>query len=226
MGMLAGFFPHVAQNPDAFRKAVAQTLQMFFIATPFWFVLGIFFGLLLSITKKGGLCENPFVFEPIDKLVNLCRSIPFVIMIALLFPLTRLVSGTAIGVKGAIFPLVVGITPFFSRQVESAFNALRPTLVESAQAMGFGRIAIIWRVFLRESVSKLARVTTITCISFNSEIAVIGAIGAGGLGDYAIRYGFERNQLDVTIAAVLALLVFITIIQTLGTFIGRMNNHE
>lgn len=92
--------------------------------------------------------------------------------------------------------------------------------------MGFGRIAIIWRVFLRESISKLARVTTITCISFNSEIAVIGAIGAGGLGDYAIRYGFERNQLDVTIAAVLALLVFITIIQTIGTFIGRINNHE
>ncbi|KFI89502.1 methionine ABC transporter permease [Bifidobacterium ruminantium] len=224
--MLTSLFPHVAQNPEAFLKAVTQTFQMFFIATPFWFVLGVFFGLLLSITRKGGLCENPLVFEPIDKLVNLCRSIPFVIMIALLFPLTRLIAGTAIGVDGAIFPLIVGITPFFSRQVESVFNALRPTLIESAQAMGFGRIAIIWRVFLRESISKLARVTTITCISFNSEIAVIGAIGAGGLGDYAIRYGFERNQLDVTIAAVLALLVFITIIQTIGTFIGRINNHE
>lgn len=225
MSILNTLFPDVMENPDVFVESLIQTLQMFFTAAPFWFVLGLFFGMVLCVTKKGGLLENRPVFEFLDKLINLCRSIPFVIMIALLFPLTRLISGTAIGVEGAIFPLIVGITPFFSRQVESVFNGLNPTLIESAQAMGFGPLSIIWHVYLRESIAGLARVTTITCISFNSEIAVIGAIGAGGLGDYANRYGFERNQLDVTVAAVIALLIFITIIQTIGTFIGRKNEH-
>lgn len=225
MNILENLFPNVADNPDAFYEAMIQTFQMFGLAAPFWFILGIFLGLLLTVTKQGGLLENRSVFEFFDKLINLCRSIPFVIMIALLFPITRLIAGTAIGVEGAIFPLIVGITPFFSRQVESVFNGLNPTLIESAQAMGFGPLAIMWRVYLRESRAGLARVTTISCISFNSEIAVIGAIGAGGLGDYAIRYGFERNQMDVIIAAVIVLLVFITIIQTIGTITGRKNEH-
>ncbi len=225
MTVLENLFPNVVANPSAFYKALIQTLQMFVIAAPFWFVLGIFFGMLLTVTKRGGLLENRPVFEFFDKLINLCRSIPFVIMIALLFPLTRLIAGTAIGVEGAIFPLIVGITPFFSRQVESVFNGLNPTLIESAQSMGFGPFAIMWHVYLRESRAGLARVTTISCISFNSEIAVIGAIGAGGLGDYAIRYGFERNQLDVIMAAVIVLLIFITIIQTIGTITGRKNEH-
>ncbi len=225
MEWLSRLFPDVAAEPDALQQAIIDTLSMFFTAAPMWFVLGLLIGLLLTVTRKGGLLPNRPVFEFFDKLINLCRSIPFVIMIALLFPLTRLISGTAIGVEGAIFPLVVGITPFFSRQVESVFNGLRPTLIESAESMGFGPLAIIWHVYLRESIAGLARVTTITCISFNSEIAVIGAIGAGGLGDYANRYGFERNQLDVTVAAVIVLLVFITIIQTIGTLIGRKNEH-
>lgn len=225
MTILEQLFPHVFENPDVFVQSILETLQMFLIATPEWFILGIIFGLTLAITKPGGMWENRAVFQFLDKLTNLCRSIPFVIMIALLFPLTRLISGTAIGVRGAIFPLIVGITPFFSRQVESVFNGLNPMLIESAQAMGLGPWSIIWSVYLRESISALARVTTITCISFNSEIAVIGAIGAGGLGDYANRYGFERNQLDITVAAVITLLVFITIIQTIGTIIGRKNEH-
>ena len=225
MTILEQLFPHVFENPDVFVQSILETLQMFLIATPEWFILGIVFGLTLALTKPGGMWENRVVFQFLDKLTNLCRSIPFVIMIALLFPLTRLISGTAIGVRGAIFPLIVGITPFFSRQVESVFNGLNPMLIESAQAMGLGPWSIIWSVYLRESISTLARVTTITCISFNSEIAVIGAIGAGGLGDYANRYGFERNQLDITVAAVITLLVFITIIQTIGTIIGRKNEH-
>lgn len=225
MTILEQLFPHVFENPDVFVQSILETLQMFLIATPEWFILGIVFGLTLALTKPGGMWENRAVFQFLDKLTNLCRSIPFVIMIALLFPLTRLISGTAIGVRGAIFPLIVGITPFFSRQVESVFNGLNPMLIESAQAMGLGPWSIIWSVYLRESISTLARVTTITCISFNSEIAVIGAIGAGGLGDYANRYGFERNQLDITVAAVITLLVFITIIQTIGTIIGRKNEH-
>lgn len=225
MTILEHLFPHVFENPDVFVQSILETLQMFLIATPEWFILGIVFGLTLALTKPGGMWENRVVFQFLDKLTNLCRSIPFVIMIALLFPLTRLISGTAIGVRGAIFPLIVGITPFFSRQVESVFNGLNPMLIESAQAMGLGPWSIIWSVYLRESISALARVTTITCISFNSEIAVIGAIGAGGLGDYANRYGFERNQLDITVAAVITLLVFITIIQTIGTIIGRKNEH-
>lgn len=225
MNILETAFPHVVEKPQAFVDALTQTLQMFFIAVPFWFALGLLLGLALTVTRRGGLTENRPVFEFLDKLVNLCRSIPFVIMIALLFPLTRLLAGTAIGVKGAIFPLIIGITPFFARQVESVFNGLNPTLIESAQAMGFGPLTIIWRVYLRESIAGLARVTTITCISFNSEIAVIGAIGAGGLGDYANRYGFERNQLDVTVAAVIALLIFITVIQTIGTLVAKRNEH-
>lgn len=225
MELIGTLFPHVVAEPDVFVDALVQTLQMFFTAVPFWFVLGLFLGMLLSVTKPGGLLESTPVFELFDKLINVCRSIPFVIMIALLFPVTRLIAGTTIGVDGAIFPLIVGITPFFSRQVESVVNGLNHTLTESAQAMGFSPIEIIWHVYLRESIPGLARVTTITCISFNAQIAVIGAIGAGGLGDYANRYGFERNQLDVTVAAVLALLVFVTIIQTVGSLIGRESQH-
>ena len=136
MTILEHLFPHVVENPDVFVQSILETLQMFLIATPEWFILGIIFGLTLAITKPGGMWENRVVFQFLDKLTNLCRSIPFVIMIALLFPLTRLISGTAIGVRGAIFPLIVGITPFFSRQVESVFNGLNPMLIESAQAMG------------------------------------------------------------------------------------------
>jgi D-methionine transport system permease protein len=139
--------------------------------------------------------------------------------------LTRLISGTAIGVNGAIVPLVFGTVPFFSRQIESALTELDSGLIEAAQSMGSGPIEIIFRVYLKECIPGIVRGTTITAISLIGLTAMAGAVGAGGLGDFAIRFGYQRNQIDVTYASVIVLVVLVSIIQVIGNVIVNNNNH-
>lgn len=155
--------------------------------------------------------SNTVVYSILDKIINLFRSIPFIILLATLIPLTRAVVGTAIGTKGAILPLVFGTVPFFSRQVETALSEVDAGLVEAAAAMGTSPAGIIFRVYLKESIPSLVRVTTITLISLIGLTAMAGAIGGGGLGDFAIRYGHQRNQIDVTLVTVV-ILIFIVMV--------------
>ena len=160
-----------------------------------------------------------------DKVVNLFRSVPFIILLACLVPISRLIMGTAIGVKGAIVPLVFGCAPFFTRQIESALADVDPGLIEAAQSMGLDNKDIIFRVYLKESIAGIARGTTITIISLIGLTAMAGAIGAGGLGNFAIMYGHQRNMPDITYTTVVVLVIIVTVVQLIGNYIAKKNTH-
>jgi D-methionine transport system permease protein len=202
-----------------------ETLVMVGCSGALAFVLGLFLGIVVTVTRKGGIMERPSVYQPLDKIVNFFRSIPFIILLAGLIPLTRWIMGSAIGVKGAIVPLVFGTTPFFTRQIEAALAEVDRGLVEAAQSMGSGPIEVIFRVYLKESVAAIARGTTITAINLIGLSAMAGAVGAGGLGDFAIRYGHQRNQLDVTYVTVLTLVLIVNIIQVAGNWVVKRTTH-
>jgi D-methionine transport system permease protein len=169
--------------------------------------------------------ENKWIYHILDKVVNLFRSIPFIILLTALMPLSRLIMGTAIYVRGAIVPLVFGSVPFFVRQVESALAQTDNGLIEAALSMGSSPIEIIFRVYLKESIAPLARATTITAISLLGLTAMAGAVGAGGLGDFAIRYGHDRNMTDITWVTVITLVIAVSIVQYIGGLIARKNTH-
>jgi len=189
------------------------------------FLIGILLGVTLIITKKDGICENRLIYQVIDKIINFFRSVPFIILLVGLVPLSRLVMGTGIGVKGAIVPLIFGCAPFFSRQMESALSDVNPGLIEAAQSMGLSNVEIIWSVYIRESIAGIARGTTITIISLIGLTAMAGAVGAGGLGNFAIMYGHDRNMPDVTYTTVVVLVIIVTIVQILGNTIAKKNTH-
>lgn len=212
-------------NPARFWQSTEETLTMTCWAGTFMFLLGLSLGLLMVMLKPGGILACRPVYQVLDKLINLFRSIPFVILIALLMNVTVLIMGTRIGVKGAIVPLVAGSVPFFSRQVESALAEIDPGLIEAAKSMGCSNIGIIFRVYLKEGAATLARATTITLINLIGLTAMAGYIGAGGLGDYSITYGYNYNRMDIVVAAVVAIVLLVSIVQMIGTFIARKNTH-
>lgn len=217
--------PNVMTKLPDFIRSINETLIMVGWSGIISFVLGLFLGTVITVTKKGGILENVFVYQSLDKIINFFRSIPFIILLAGLVPLTRVVSGTAIGVEGAILPLVFGTVPFFARQIESALAEIDNGLIEAAQSMGSSPLGIIFRVYLKESIGAIVRGTTITAISLIGLTAMAGAVGAGGLGDFAIRFGHQRNQVDVTYVTVIILVILVSIIQISGNIIVRKNTH-
>lgn len=222
---IAELLPNMVNKVPELIKCTKQTLYMTAVSGIISFIIGLGIGILLIITAKGGLMENKILYGVIDKVINLFRSIPFVILLASLIPLTRMVVGSAIGPEGAIIPLIFGTVPFFSRQVESALAQVDHGLIEAAQAMGTSNFSIITRVYLRESIPALTRMTTITLISLIGLTAMAGAIGGGGLGDFANRYGHQRGQNDVTYVTVLVILVIVLIFQAIGNFIIKKTTH-
>lgn len=218
---LQGIIPNVVKTFPELTKAFFQTLQMVGVSALWSAVFGVFFGVVLVVTATGGIMENRFVHSVLDKVINVFRSIPFVILIALLLPLTRIVMGTSIGTKGAMFPLVIGTIPFFSRQIHSALCEVDKGVIEAAQAMGSGPWEIVFRVYLREGLGGMIRGATITIINLIALSAMAGVVGGGGLGDYAIRYGFQRFQTDVTIVTVIVLLILVTLIQSVGNLLTK-----
>lgn len=224
-GFLSSLFPNVLSKLPDFYKSIYDTLIMVGWSGSISFILGLVLGIVLIVTKKGGILQNQALFQILDKIINFFRSIPFIILLASLIPLTRFISGTAIGVDGAIVPLVFGTVPFFSRQIESALAELDSGLIEAAQSMGSGPLEIIFRVYLKECIPGIARGTTITAISLIGLTAMAGAVGAGGLGDFAIRFGYQRNQIDVTYASVIVLVGMVSIIQIIGNTIVKKNSH-
>jgi len=183
------------------------------------FVLGILLGVCLVVMKRGGILQNIVLYTVLEKTVNIIRSVPFLILIILLIPFTRMIMGTATGVQGAIVPLVIGTVPFFSRQVETALSEVDDGLVEASIAMGMSPFQIIWRVYLRESIPALARVTQITAINLISLVTLAGAVGAGGLGDFAIRFGHMHNMRDLMWLTIAIILLMVSIIQGLGNIV-------
>ena len=217
--------PNVMARTDIFWESFRDTFVMVGWAGAISFVIGILLGVVLIITKEGGIHENRIVYQVIDKLINFFRSIPFIILLVGLVPLSRTIMGTGIGVKGAIVPLVFGCAPFFSRQMESAMAGVNPGLIEAALVMGLNDFEIVWSVYLKESIAGIARGTTITIISLIGLTAMAGAVGAGGLGNFAIMYGHDRNMPDVTYTTVIVLVVIVTVIQILGNYVAKKNTH-
>lgn len=223
--LLEAIIPNVMNKLPDFYQAIIDTIVMVLWSGIISFALGIFFGVILTITKPGGIKENKIVFQILDKLINIIRSIPFIILLTCVMPLSRLIMGTAINVRGAIVPLIFGTTPFFSRQIESALAETDPGIIEAALSMGSGTAEIIFRVYLREARAAIARVTTITAINLVGLTAMAGAVGAGGLGNFAIQYGHDRNMVDVTWTTVVVLVILVSIMQLIGRGVERKNIH-
>ena len=214
--LLNNWIPNVMSRLPDFYKAIGDTLLMVVWSGAISFVLGLALGVLLTVTKPGGILQNRVIYQILDKLVSLFRSIPFIILLTWVLPVSRAIMGTAIYVRGAIVPLVFGAVPFFARQVQSALAELDGGLIEAALSMGSSPLEIIFRVYLRESVASIARGTTITAISLLNLTAMAGVVGAGGLGDFAVRYGHDRNMADVTNVTVLVLVIIVCIIEFVG----------
>lgn len=222
---LKNLAPNVFYTRKEFVKCIVQTLQMVGYSSLFSAGFGIIFGMTLIVTQKRGLIECPPIYQLLDKLINVFRSIPFIILIVLLIKTTRSLVGTSIGVKGAIFPLVVATVPFFSRQIHSALSEVDLGVVEAARSMGLSPLAIMVRVYLREGLPGMIRGATITIVNVIALTAMAGAVGSGGLGNYAIRYGYQRNMTDATVFTIIVILALVTLIQTLGTFFERKLTH-
>lgn len=225
-GLLNNWIPNVMEKLPAFYEAIADTLLMVAWSGIITFFIGLVLGVFISVTKQGAILENWIVYQILDKLISLFRSIPFIILLTWVMPLSRAIMGTAIYVRGAIVPLVFGAVPFFARQVESALAEIDPGLIEAALSMGSGPVDIIFRVYLRESVAAIARGTTITAVSLLNLTAMAGVVGAGGLGDFAVRYGHDRNMTDVTNVTVIVLVAIVCIIEFTGSLVVKKSTHE
>lgn len=223
--ILNRYLPNVMERLPAFGKAIGDTLIMVAWSGSIAFVLGLVLGVVLIVTRPGGILENKVLYQVLDKVINFFRSIPFIILLTWVIPLSRAIMGTAIDVPGAIVPLVLGTVPFFSRQVESALAETDKGLVEAALSMGSSPMEIIFRVYLREGVAAIARATTITAISLVGLTAMAGAVGSGGLGDFAIRYGHDRGMTDVTWITVIVVFILVSILQLFGNLVIKKNRH-
>lgn len=189
------------------------------------FFLGLFFGVLLIVTKRDGILKNTLIYNFLDKAIDIIRSIPFIILMVLLIPVSRAIVGTGIGVTGSYVALIAGTVPFFARQIESVLADVDGGLIEASAAMGFSPLEIIFSVYLRESIPGITRVTMITFVSLLGITAMAGAIGAGGLGDFAIRYGYQMFYQDMIWVTIIIILLIISIIQFIGNVIIRKTTH-
>ena len=225
MEWLESFAPNVVIYWREFIQSCMATGQMFLIGGGISLVIGFFFGVLLIITRSGGIRENRYLYTFVNFFINIFRSVPFIILLIFLIPFTRMLMGTAIGVKGTIIPLCFGCVPFFTRQVESALSTVDPGKVEAARAMGSGIQGIVFRVYLHEAVPDLIRVITITAISLIGLTTMAGAVGAGGIGSFAINYGQNLHHQDIVNVCVVLLLVIVSAMQTIGnTLAGKTTN--
>ena len=218
-------FSNVIRIKDQFYTETLATLYMLFWTGLIAGILGMIMGILLILTREGGLLANRGVYNLLDKIVNIGRAIPFIIMLAIISPFTRAIIGTVIGTKAAIVPLVVGSAPFYARQVETAMATVSPGVIEAARAMGLAPLEIIRKVWLPESKSALIRVSTLTLISILGLTAMAGAVGGGGLGKLAISVGYNRFQNDVILVATVLILIIVFVIQIVGNILERRSIH-
>ncbi|ESQ85230.1 metal ABC transporter permease [Asticcacaulis sp. AC466] len=214
MTELSQFFSHI----DGTEVALAswQTVAMLVGALIFSVILGLPVGIWLSVTSPTGLAPNKVSYGLLSLIVNVMRSIPFVILFILLIPVTLALVGTSLGVKGAIPPLVLGAAPFFARLVETALREVEHGVVEATQALGASKRQIILHTLLPEAMPGLIAAVTMTAIALVSYTAMAGVVGAGGLGDLAVRYGYQRFQTDVMVVTVALIVLLVQGLQMLG----------
>ena len=217
--------PNFKRLSGEFLHCLHDTFVMIGVSGTIAWFLGVILGIILVTTKKNGILDNKIVFTIANKVIDILRSIPFIILMVLLIPLSRFIVGTGSGLQGSFVALVFGTVPFFARQIESVLSDVDKGLIEAADAMGFSKLEIIFSVYLKESIAPIARGTTITIISLIGLTAMAGAVGAGGLGTYAIQSGYYRNKLDIIYVSVILLVILVGIIQAVGNFIVKKATH-
>ena len=205
-------------------KALGETLYMVIISMVISSAIGIPLGVLLHVTAEGEILDAPLLNRAVGAVVNAVRSVPFIILMVAIIPLTRLIVGSAIGTTAAMVPLVIASVPFIGRQVETTLREVPHGLIEAALSMGATPMQIILRVLLPESMPGIVSQLTTVVIALVGESAMAGAIGGGGLGDLAIRYGYQRFRPDIMIATVIILIVLVQLVQLAGNhFAARLN---
>ncbi len=196
-----------------------ETLYMVFFSTLFSLVMGFPIGILLVITKEGNILEKPKLNKILEIIINTLRSFPFIILMICLFPLSRIIVGTTIGSTAAIVPLAISAAPFVARMIEGALNEVDKGLIEASSSMGASNSTIIWKVMIPETMPHIIHGITVTIISLIGFSAMAGTIGAGGLGDLAIRFGYQRFKTDIMVYSVIVIILLVQILQSLGNYL-------
>ncbi|GKT03549.1 methionine ABC transporter permease [Furfurilactobacillus sp. WILCCON 0119] len=225
-GFWASLMPNVVTNTDVFIQSTWETIYMTLISGVIAGILGLIIGITLVVTAPGGILANQPTYWILDKLVNIFRSIPFIILLAVIAPFTRLIVGTSIGTTAALVPLTIGCAPFYARQVQNALVDVDRGIIEAAEAVGASPLQIIFRVYLREALPDLIRTSVVTIISLIGLTAMAGAIGGGGLGNTAISIGYDRFENDITIMAMIIILALVFLVQIIGDWWAKRTDHR
>lgn len=196
-----------------------ETLYMVFFSTLFSLIIGFPIGILLVITKEGNILEKPKLNKVLEMIINTLRSFPFIILMICLFPLSRIIVGTTIGSTAAIVPLSISAAPFVARMIEGGLNEVDRGLIEASSSMGASNSTIILKVMIPETMPHIIHGITVTVISLIGFSAMAGTIGAGGLGDLAIRFGYQRFKTDIMIYSVIVIILLVQILQSFGNYL-------
>lgn len=199
-------------------KALIETLKMVIVSTTFSVILGFIPAIILTLTAKDGLKPNKIIYNILDFIVNTLRSFPFVILMVIVIPLTRALVGKSIGTEAAMVPLTIAAAPFVARIIESSLREVDKGVIEAAKSFGASNSQIIFKVMLKEAVPSIVSGITLTIISIVGYSAMAGAIGGGGLGDVAIRYGYQRYQMDMMVVTCIILIIIVQALQILGNY--------
>ena len=219
------YFSYALSIKDRIFEDIGLTFYMLFLSAIFSGIFGLIIGVTLVVTNEGGILENKKLYSILDKITNLFRAVPFIILLAVISPLTNLIAGTRIGPTAAIVPLVFSCVPFFAKQVEQALAEVDKGVIEAAEAMGNSPFEIITAVYLREGLPSLIRASSITLISLLGLTAMAGTIGAGGIGNLAIAVGYNRYKNDVVIISVIVILIIVYAIQGIANLIIKKTSH-
>ena len=199
-------------------KALVETLQMVIVSTTFSVILGFIPAIILTLTAKDGLRPNKIVYNILDFIVNTLRSFPFVILMVIVIPLTRALVGKSIGTEAAMVPLTIAAAPFVARIIESSLREVDRGVIAAAKSFGASNTQIIFKFMIKEAVPSIVSGITLTIISIVGYSAMAGAIGGGGLGDVAIRYGYQRFQTDMMVVTCIILIIVVQALQILGNY--------
>nr|WP_318381408.1 methionine ABC transporter permease [uncultured Enterobacter sp.] len=215
-----------AVTGDQFLQALHDTLVMISVSLAFGSLFGIPLGIVLVVCRPGGIAPGNRVHQLLNPVINVLRSLPFIILLITILPFTRLLVGTTIGTAGAIVPLIVFIAPYIARLVESALLEVDDGILEAANAMGATTMQTIWHFMLPEAASSLILALTTATIGLLGATAMAGTVGGGGIGDLAITYGYQRFDAFATLVTALVLIVIVQLIQTVGTRLSRRIRRE
>ena len=217
---------YLLQLKKLILPAFSETLYMVFFSSLISIVIGIIIGIILYVTEKDSILENKFLNKILGVIINIGRSIPFVILMIAVFPLSKFIVGTTLGSKAAVVPLSVAAIPFVARMIEACLKEIDKGVVEASISMGANEFQIIYKVLIPESISAIISTITTTIISIIGYSAMAGTIGGGGLGSIAITYGYQRYRTDILIISVILMVILVQIVQIVGNILGKKLNKK